>query len=248
MSVELLNIDCMEYMKGLEDNSFDLCITSPPYNMNLRVNHRGDGYCSRQIVKEISTKYENYHDNLPMDEYENFLNNVASELVRVSELTFFNIQMVTGNKPALFRFLGNHADNIKEVIIWDKARAQPSISEGVLNSRFEFIIVLGANPIARAFPVPVFEKGTVDNVWQIPVENSHNKAHRAAFPEYLVNHILKNFSKPNQSLFDPFLGTGTTAISAHYNNLSFTGCELDEDYYKAACERFDQQTRQESLF
>jgi len=68
--IELLHTDCMEYMKTLPDKAFDICITSPPYNMNLRVNSKGDGYCSRQIVKEMSSKYENFSDNLPMDNYQ----------------------------------------------------------------------------------------------------------------------------------------------------------------------------------
>jgi site-specific DNA-methyltransferase (adenine-specific) len=105
--IELHNCDCMEYMAGLEDNAFDICVTSPPYNMNLRVNSKGDGYCSRQIVKELSSKYNGFDDNLPMAEYEHFLIRTMAEMLRVSGLVFFNIQMITGNKPALFRFMGN---------------------------------------------------------------------------------------------------------------------------------------------
>lgn len=35
MTIELLNMDCMAYMKGLEDNAFDLCIVDPPYGLNM---------------------------------------------------------------------------------------------------------------------------------------------------------------------------------------------------------------------
>lgn len=125
MTVELLNIDCMEYMAAQPDNSFDLAITSPPYNMNLRV--RNGEYCSRQIVKELSTKYKNYSDNLPMDDYLEFLDETVRELLRVSHTVFFNIQMITGNKPALFKLLGKYAEQVKELIIWDKGIGQPAI-------------------------------------------------------------------------------------------------------------------------
>ena len=246
--IEILNIDCMTYMKGLEDNAFDLCLTSPPYNMNLRVNAKGNGYCSRQITKELSSKYSGFDDNLSMAEYESFLINTMKEILRVSGLVFFNIQMITGNKPALFRFMGHFADQIKELIVWDKCKAQPAIGEGVINSGYELIIVLGDKPITRAFQNPNFKRGCLDNVWRIPAGKSSDKNHRAAFPLLLAETILKNFGVNGSKVFDPFLGTGTSAIAAHYGGFDFVGCELDEDYYKAASTRFDRETAQIDIF
>ncbi len=234
----------MEYMAGLEDNAFDICITSPPYNMNLRVNSNGDGYCSRQIVKEISSKYNKFDDNLPMAEYELFLTETMAELLRVSGLVFFNIQMITGNKPALFRFIGTFADQIKELVIWDKCKSQPAIGEGVLNSGYELILILGGNPITRAFQAPNFKRGTLENIWRIQTKKSSDKNHRASFPIELVETIITNFGFNGANVFDPFLGTGTSAIAAHYGGFDFVGCELDEDYYNAAVKRFDNETRQ----
>jgi len=246
-NIELLNMDCMEYMKGLEDNTFDVCITSPPYNMNLRVNGKGDGYCSRQIVKELSSKYANFHDNLPMAEYEKFLINTVSEINRVSGLTFFNIQMITGNKPALFRFMGHFADQIKELIVWDKCKAQPAIGKGVLNSGYELIVVMGGKPITRAFELPLFKRGTLDNLWRIRAKKSSNSSHSASFPLALAETICKNFGRNQMRFFDPFMGTGTTAIASHNSGLDFVGCEIDKDYYKDARARFDLETSQQAF-
>jgi site-specific DNA-methyltransferase (adenine-specific)/modification methylase len=238
----------MEYMKGLEDNAFDICVTSPPYNMNLRVNANGDGYCSRQIVKEFSSKYSGFDDNLPMEEYEKFLISTMTEILRVSELVFFNIQMITGNKPALFRFMGHFANQIKELVVWDKCKSQPAIGEGVLNSGYELIIILGDKPITRAFQNPNFDRGTLANIWRIPAGKSSDKNHRASFPLSLAETIISKFGFDGARVFDPFLGTGTSAIAAHYGGFDFVGCELDEDYYNAACKRFDDETKQEALF
>ena len=246
--INIHNIDCMEYMKGCKDNEFDLVITSPPYNMNLRVNSKGDGYCSRQITKELSTKYKGFNDNLPMAEYEAFLSSTMDELLRVSGVVFFNIQMITGNKPALFRFMGKYADQIKELIIWDKCKAQPSIGKGVLNSGYELVVVLGGNPIARAFTNPVFNRGTLDNIWRIPTQRSADENHGASFPRQLAGQILKNFANEGDRVFDPFLGTGTTAIESHYGGFHFTGCELNQDYFEAAKKRIDIETAQIDMF
>ena len=245
--IDLLNIDCMEYMKGLEDNAFDICITSPPYNMNLRVNGKGDGYCSRLIVKEISTKYERLRDNLPMDQYQRFLEGFLTEACRVSNLVFFNIMQVTGNKPSLYKALGTMGEQLKETIIWDKQVYQPAINYGTLNSGFEFIFVFGGNPIARQFEKGNFEKGEVANIWKIPSRKTQSKQHGAGFPLAIPQNILKLFGFDGCKIFDPFLGTGTTAIAAHYGGFDFVGCEIDKDYYKMAVNRFDTETAQLSM-
>lgn len=247
MGIELNKCDCFEFLSKQSDGAFDLCITSPPYNLNLRVNGKGDGYCSRQIVKEISTKYNEYSDNLPMDEYESFLDKIIKELVRTCELTFLNIQMVTGNKPALFSVLGKNTQFIKELIVWDKGSAQPAIGVGVLNSSFELIIVLGGKPITRAFQQPEFERGKLSNIWRIQPKKSSNKDHGASFPVELPEKILSNFAKTGSIIFDPFLGTGTTAIACSKSGYDFVGCEINHNYLEAAKERIYQETSQNEL-
>ena len=246
--IEMIQGNCMDYMAKCKDNEFDLAITSPPYNMNLRVNQKLDGYCSRQICKEISTKYNNFNDNLTMDEYEYFLDQVISELIRVSKLTFFNIQMITGNKPALFKIIGKYSSYIKELIIWDKGKGQPAIANNVLNSSFELILIFSKNSITRAFDECNFSRGTLDNIWRIDKEKSTDSTHKAVFPKLLIEKILYNFSKHGDKVIDPFMGTGTTAICAHNLKCDFLGIELDQEYYDLACERFKRETAQTTLF
>ena len=249
MKTNLFNKDFREVSKDYSDNHFDMCFTSPPYNMNMRVNSKGNGYCSRQITKELSTKYSNFSDNLPMDEYEQFLKATIQECLRVSKLTFFNIQMITGNKPALFRVMGFFADQIKEVIIWDKVNAQPAIGEGCLNSQFEFILVLSKDAITRSFEGASFDRGTLSNVWSIKREKSKIKNHGAVFPESLANRVFGFFGFEGMKVFEPFLGSGTSAIAAHYNKASeFIGCEIDEKYFNDASDRVERDTRQLELF
>ena len=58
----IYNECCLNTLKSFKDNSINCVITSPPYNMNLRI--RNGEYCSRQIVRELTTKYNNFDDNL----------------------------------------------------------------------------------------------------------------------------------------------------------------------------------------
>ena len=77
-----------------------------------------------------------------MQEYFEWQKKCITEMIRVSsDYVFYNIQMLTGNKVALFKLFGYFAENIKEVLIWDKMYAEPAISSGVLNSQFEYIII-----------------------------------------------------------------------------------------------------------
>lgn len=223
--------DSLKLMKKIKDNFIDHTITSPPYNMNLRVN--GIKYCSRQIVKEFSTKYNTYSDNLSMDEYFNFTKNTINELLRITKgLVFYNIQFLTGNKRALFKIIGEFNEYIKEIIIWDKITSQPAMATNTLNSQFELIIILTKDKkdsMRRRFDNSNFDRGTMSNLWKINRSRSNNsKLNSATFPKELINRIIKNFSENGDLIFDPFVGTGTTVLCAKKNNRNYLGFEIDK--------------------
>ncbi len=236
--IELLQGDCLEVMKEIPDGSVDMVFTSPPYNMNLRI--RKGKYCSRQIVKEISTKYENFSDNLPMEEYFEFNKKVIEECLRVSDLVFYNVQFLTGNKPALFKLIGEFNEKVKEFIVWDKCNAQPAIGSGVMNSQFEVLIVLqNTKPESRAFKSAQFDRGTLSNVWSMKRGKKADKTHGATFPIELVEKAISCFSDNDSVILDPFMGVGTTGVAAKNLGRKFIGIELDLDYFNAARSRID---------
>ncbi len=236
--INLINGNCLEELPKFKNKEFDLVITSPPYNMNLRI--RNGKYCSRQIVKEISTKYKNYDDNLPIEDYYQFNKKVIENCLRISKMTFYNIQFLTGNKRAFFKIIGEFNEQLKEIIIWDKINAQPAIGQGILNSRFETILIFEEeNAISRNFSNAQFKRGTLQNLWQIKRTTKKNKDHGAIFPEELVEMIITNFSIENDKILDPFMGTGTTAVVCKNLKRDFTGIELDMDYYNFANQLFD---------
>jgi site-specific DNA-methyltransferase (adenine-specific)/modification methylase len=173
-----------------------------------------------------------------MEDYYQFHKNVLQELLRVSGIVFYNIQPVTGNKPAVFRLMGEFADCIKEVIIWDKVNAQPAMQQGVLNSQFEFLLVLSSvDAVTRQFKGANFERGTLSNVWPIKRQRSVVKGHGAVFPEALVGKILTNFTKEGDKVLDPFMGTGTTGVVCSKLNRKFVGIEQNEGYFETCRER-----------
>ena len=235
---KIYNESCLTTLSKLEDNSIDVVITSPPYNMNLRI--RKGEYCSRQIVKEISTKYEGFADNLPIEEYNKFHSEVLRELLRVSNLVFYNVQIVTGSKRSIFKMIGDFSQNLKDIIIWDKGYAEPAIQEQVLNRQSELILVFEKDyPISRQFKSAVFKRGTLGDVWKIGRDRKKERGqnHGAVFPEELIKTIIENFSKKNDVIYDPFLGTGTTAVVAKKLERKYLGSELLKTYYNISKKR-----------
>jgi len=80
------------------------------------------------------------------------------------------------------------------------------------------------------------------------MKNKESRIHPTQKPVKLYDWLLSNYAEKGQRILDTHLGSGSSAIAAHYFGCDFVGCELDEDYYKAATDRFDQATRQEAMF
>lgn len=231
--IQLYNGNCLEVLKTLKDNSVNCVITSPPYNMNLRI--KGNKYIKRSDKSKICTKYNNFEDNLAMAEYYTFTKNVLNELLRVSDLVFYNVQFLTGNKVALFKIIGDFAEKLKEIIVWDKVLAQPAMAKQVLNSRFEVILVFqNSKPYSRVFDMATFGRGTLNNLWQIKPDRNNNKIHKAIFPKDLCKTIIENFTNKDDVVLDCFMGTGTTGIVARDLDRNFIGIEIDKEFYNIA--------------
>lgn len=238
---EIFNENCIDTLNRMEDDTVDLVITSHPYNMNLRI--RNGKYCSRQInppTKEFTTKYKGFNDNLPIDEFYEFHLNVLKELLRVSPIVFYNIQVVTGSKRAFFKIIGELNEYLKDIIVWDKGHAQPAMGEGILNRQTELILVFDKNnAISRKFDKNNFERGTLNDIWLIKrgAKSKELKNHSAIFPEALVEKILINFSNEGDMVYDPFTGSGTTGVVARKLNRKFIGSEILKEYADLARKR-----------
>jgi site-specific DNA-methyltransferase (adenine-specific) len=78
--------------------------------------------------------------------------------------------------------------------------------------------------------------------------NQLDRIHPTQKPVKLYEWLLTNYAEKGQRILDTHLGSGSSAIAAHYFGVDFVGCELDEDYFKAAQERIDRETSQISMF
>jgi site-specific DNA-methyltransferase (adenine-specific) len=200
--IELLNTDCMEYMKGCADKSFDLAIVDPPYGLGEAVVNSGGRF------KRYENKNGNWDSAAPTEEY-------FSALFAKSK----NQIIWGGNYFALPRN--------KCFIVWDKQ--QP---EGVSFSMCEYAWTS-------------FE--SVAKIYRQRTQGQPDRFHPTQKPTGLYEWLLKNYAKPGQRILDTHLGSGSSAIAAHYYGVDFVGMEIDKDYYDAAVKRFNDQTAQMAM-
>lgn len=228
----------------MDDGSIDLVITSPPYNMRLRI--RNGEYTTKEKSEHFSKKYAHFGDDLPIDEFYKFHKYALEEMLRVSKVVLYNFQIVTGSKAAFLKIIGDFNEYIKDIIMWDKGHGQPAMHSHVLNSAFEIILVLEKNKkCGRVIENATFERGTMSNIFR----GRHDKrkrdcGHGAIFPEKLIHKLISSFSKIDDVVYDPFMGSGTTAKMAIILQRKYIGSEISKEYCQLAEKRIQNEKSQ----
>ena len=230
--------DCLEVMKQFEDKSFDLVLTSPPYNMRTRI--RNGKYTTREKSEHFSKKYSDFGDDLPIDKYSDFHREVIKEMLRISKTVFINFQIVTGSKEAWFHLIGEFNKNIKDIIVWDKGFGQPAMHGSVMNKGYELILILeDPSKAGRAFTNSTFKRGEMQDIWRLGRGGKGKiKGHGALFPETLAKKIIDNWE--SDLILDPFMGSGTTLVAAKQLGRKAIGIEISEKYCEIAKNRLAQ--------
>jgi DNA modification methylase len=231
---KIVLMDCLDGMKLLLDDSIDIVITSPPYNLTTRI---GEG--------DI---YDVYSDDLTETQYYEWLCTIMDELLRITKYyIFFNIQMLSTNKVAFLKLLSKYQSNIKEIVIWAKPNCPPASSERVLSNSYEFILCISKyDRLNKQFVRAFFNNRTkghenISNCIIRPMQFENECAeHKATFPEWLPEFFIKHFSKEGDLILDPFMGTGTTAAVAKRLNRNYCGFDISENYIKFANNRLSQ--------
>ena len=106
-------------------------------------------------------------------------------------------------------------------------------------------------------PVPTYAKGEIAwtsfadrhcDIFDYPffgaTGRETDRAHPNQKPVALYKWLLQNYAKEGDKILDTHMGSGSIAIACHYMGFNLTACELDEDYYKSACERIRRETAQ----
>jgi site-specific DNA-methyltransferase (adenine-specific) len=207
----------MEYMRELEDNAFDLAIVDPPYGISQ------DGHRANNRSKlAASTNY----------------NKALWDQSKPDKAYFIELERVSKNQII---WGGNHlADLIGRFspcwIVWDK-----HTTGGFADCELAYTSFTTA---VRKFSYPW--NGMIQGFGGNKSKNEL-RIHPTQKPIKLYEWLLKNYAKEGDRILDTHLGSGSSAIAAHYGGYDFVGCELDTDYFNAAQNRFDAETRQQAM-
>ena len=234
--IEILNIDCMEYMKTLSDNAFDLAIVDPEYGINNGKQSDKSKFVKQKNGTKIFVSGK-VHKNKNWD-CKPAGNEYFDELIRVSKnqiiwgVNYYN--RVFGCGRIVWDKLNDHSDQNDVEIAYNSINKRQEIVR-YLWSGFCQGLTIG-QPAGKA-------------LIQIGDKSKNEKLiHSAQKPVKLYDWLLKNYAKDGDIILDTHGGSMSSMIACHYAGYDAVCCELDEDYYNSGVERFDDQTRQKSMF
>lgn len=209
-----------------------IVFTSPPYNTG------GSSKIQASNEKKRGSKYISIDDNLTQSDYEKFLQDILDVAVMFCEGATINVQPLSGNKSALFKWVSNNENRFNDIITWDKGAAQPAMAKSVLTSRFEWLCIFSRSNKSRTIPMASW-RGTITNVYQGPPQraNGNAKTHNATFPVHLPSFVIADLMNRCTGVVDPFMGSGTTMVAAHQLGRKAYGIEIDPHYCQVIVDR-----------
>lgn len=237
----LYNENCLKTMAKMPDCFVDLTVTSPPYD-NLR-DYKGFEFDWQKVISEL---YRTTKDG-------------GVVVWIVGDATIKSSETGTSFKQALFAM--DCGFNLHDTMIWNKGgfTAVGALKTRYAQVfEYMFVFVKGKlktfNPLKdrlnkkqtgtflknkRLADGSMGEVGKYGkrnkfgqrfNIWELA--NTDRSEHPAVFPEKLIADHITSWSNENDLIYDPFMGSGTTAKMAILNNRKYIGSEISEDYIK----------------
>lgn len=257
----IYNMDCLEGLKLLGDESIDLTVTSPPYD-DLR-NYNGYLWDFESIAKEL---YRVTKDG-------------GAVVWIVGDSTIKGSESGTSFNQAMF--FKNIGFNIHDTMIWYKGSC-PFPDKTRYYQAFEYMFVFTKGKIkkfnaiedrknkwsgtkahgterkkdGKTVPISavklknnrvVKDYGVRFNVWEISPERNNRTGHPAVFPEQLASDHIISWSNEGDVVLDIFMGSGTTGKMAFLNNRKYIGFEISKEYCDMAEKRIKESTMQLSF-
>ena len=236
MTYQLHNQDCLKWMKTQADNSIDTILFSPPYN---KKGFRNGVRTSTKLWNKANIDYSIYDDNLPEADYQQWQIDIVNECHRLIKPTgsiFYQHKIRNwarkGSHPV--EWLSKTNAQFYQEIVWHRK------STMAMDERYLF------NTTERIYwfckDKPNVYKQQVDDafrsdVWAITPERQNG--HPAPFPELLAENCILLTTQPDDVVYDPFSGSGTTLAVAERLGRSSIGTEIDPTYITLATSRLN---------
>jgi DNA modification methylase len=209
--IELHLGDCLEVMKQIPDKSVDLVLTDIPYG---EVNRTSNGL--RNLDKGIA------------DIVDFNLNAALNECYRISKGSIY-IFCGTGQVGEIRQFF-NDKKLTTRLCIWEKTNPSP------MNGQYMWLSSIECCIYAR-HKNATFNEHCKSSVWRFPI--ARGKLHPTMKPLKLMEYLIETSSKPNDTILDFTMGSGSTGVACKNLNRKFIGIEKDANYFEIAKRRIN---------
>lgn len=253
--ITIFNENCLETMKRMSDEGkkVGLVLTSPFYNTNKKslgvhtIENGESGF--------TSVRYDMPLDGMTNDEYTNFTINVFElfdKILSNNGCVLYNMSYGSENTDGMFLALNGIITQtnftIADVIVWKKKMAFPnSCSPNKLTRICEFVYVLCRKDELKSFltnkQITSYRKTgqpAYENIYNY-IEARNNDGgcpyNKCTFSSDLCLQLLKIYGKDGITVYDPFMGSGTTAVACKLMGYDCIGSELSPNQVKFAYDR-----------
>ena len=236
---KIYNLDCLDFMRNIKDDSLDLIFADPPYNLSKS--------CFKMSFKKTRGKDLNTNkgewDVFSSDEdFKKFTFSWLKECKRVLKPngsiwvggTYHNIYLVG------YLICYELGLEILNEILWHKLDATPNMScTRFVADHENFIWARKGDKHTFNYEImkDLNHGKQMRSVWPSGKTLGGKKVHPTQKPEWLIERIVLATSKENDVVFDPFMGSGTTAVICKKLNRRFIGCEINPEYVEIANKR-----------
>ena len=251
----IINGDCLKELKKIPNKTFDLIFADPPYNMQI----------GEKLTRPDSSKVNGVNDKWDQfnsfKHYDDFCKTWLTECKRI--LKDNGSIWVIGSYHNIFR-LGYHLQNLDywllNDVIWRKNNPMPNFRGTRFTNAHETLIWASKSKKSKYTFNYQSLKCLNDDLqmrsdWTFPICNGKErlkkngkKIHSTQKPEALLHRIILATTNKGDTIFDPFLGTGTTAVVSKKLGRNYFGIENNKKYFFAAKDRINKTTKIEDNF
>lgn len=227
---EIHNKDCREIIKGLPDNSVDLILTDPPYNLSPY----STGNMKFDWRSEVNNNIANW-DKVFLDpmEFADDFKRILSPKGNIFIFTSYN-QLGDWHKA-----LDNIFDTF-QFMVWHKTNPIPNIRKSSFLNSCELIVCVWNKGHTWNFKKQNEMHNFIESPICMGVERLKDPKHPTQKPVKILKHIIEIASNEDDLVFDPFMGVASSGYAALDLNRKYLGVELEENYFNAGKKRLEE--------
>lgn len=236
----IYNEDCLTTLGKMQDETVDLIVTSPPYNKNHWIRNKSKNNGGRRVIE-----YDAISDDLPQDEYIRQQKQVLKECQRVlkphGSIFYNHVDILHDHLTIHPSFVYDFP--VKQVLIWDRTNT-PKLDKSYFFPVTEYVFWIKKTSNSK----PLFHRDRVSfrkNILRIPPATKN--PHPAPFPLSLVNNFVQGCSEEGMVVYDPYMGSGTTAIACILNGRKYIGSEISSRFCQDARKKIAEHEAQQVL-